>query len=122
MALRYIVYRVILDILVHVIDRFELTGKGGAGKDGGGKGGASKGGASKGGASKSLVVKDAVRRPKDEVTEEFPPTYLVLRFTPGLDLQAVRWLAQKICGRREDGGGELLLRKQPGTTPSEVGA
>lgn len=44
----------------------------------------------------------------------------MLRFAPGLEPQALRWLVDKIRGRREAGGGELLLRQQPGTTPHEV--
>ncbi|XP_065353093.1 anoctamin-10 isoform X3 [Cloeon dipterum] len=44
-----------------------------------------------------------------------PPktTYLVLRFAPGIDPQALQWLIRKIKTPREKGGGELLLKRQP---------
>ncbi|XP_059485668.1 anoctamin-10 isoform X2 [Neocloeon triangulifer] len=47
--------------------------------------------------------------------DAFPKTtYLVLRFAPGIDPKALQWLIKKIKGPREKGGGELLLRRQPG--------
>ncbi|KAF4525860.1 hypothetical protein B566_EDAN018219 [Ephemera danica] len=50
---------------------------------------------------------------------EFPTTYLVLRFVPGAQIRALRWLVDRIKARHDLGGAELLLRRQPGTSPSE---
>jgi hypothetical protein len=63
---------------------------------------------------------------KDSTTAErecaaFPTTtYLVLRFAPGVDPKALQWLIKKIKAPRQFGGGELLLRRQPGCSEKEV--
>ncbi|CAG7816666.1 unnamed protein product [Allacma fusca] len=43
----------------------------------------------------------------------FPPSYMVLRLSPTIQPAAVSWLAQKITGKKQDGGSELLLRCEP---------
>lgn len=43
----------------------------------------------------------------------FPPTYLVLAFARHVKPEALRWLVDKIRGKRRDGGAELFVRRQP---------
>lgn len=60
-----------------------------------------------------------------EETTEFdetvlPQTYIVLQIDPEVPTNTVSWLVDKIRGYRRDGGGELVLMKQPGS-PEDVG-
>ncbi|XP_046394474.1 anoctamin-10 [Ischnura elegans] len=43
----------------------------------------------------------------------FPQTYLVLKFSRKASSQCIEWLAKKIQGPRDEGGAELLVRRQP---------
>ena len=43
----------------------------------------------------------------------FPRTYLVIRLAPNIQPAAVTWLVQKITGKKQDGGAELLVRCEP---------
>lgn len=49
-----------------------------------------------------------------------PPTYIVLQIGPEVPQNTISWLVDKIRGHRRDGGGELILMKQPGL-PEDVG-
>lgn len=49
-----------------------------------------------------------------------PPTYIVLQISQKVPKETLTWLVNKIRGRRRDGGGELILMKQPGP-PEDVG-
>ncbi|PNF39603.1 Anoctamin-10 [Cryptotermes secundus] len=49
----------------------------------------------------------------EETTAVFPPTYIVIQFSRHIRTTALVWLVDKICGKRLDGGAELLVRKQP---------
>jgi anoctamin-10 len=49
----------------------------------------------------------------EEATAVFPPTYIVIQFSRHIRTTALLWLVDKICGKRLDGGAELLVRKQP---------
>lgn len=49
----------------------------------------------------------------EETTAVFPPTYIVIQFSRHMRTTALVWLVDKICGKRLDGGAELLVRKQP---------
>ncbi|KAJ9594502.1 hypothetical protein L9F63_014114, partial [Diploptera punctata] len=49
----------------------------------------------------------------EETTATFPPTYIVLQFSKSIRNPALVWLVDKICGKRRDGGSELLVRRQP---------
>lgn len=48
----------------------------------------------------------------DEATV-LPQTYLVLQLNPETPSSALKWLVDKVRGRRRDGGAELVLLKQP---------
>lgn len=50
---------------------------------------------------------------------DFPPTYIVLQFTTNIHAEAVQWVVDKVKKDREDGGAELIVRKQP-NIPGEV--
>jgi anoctamin-10 len=49
----------------------------------------------------------------EETAAVFPPTYIVIQFSKHIRTTALVWLVDKICGKRLDGGAELLVRKQP---------
>jgi anoctamin-10 len=49
----------------------------------------------------------------EETAAVFPPTYIVIQFSRYIQTAALVWLVDKICGKRLDGGAELLVRKQP---------
>jgi anoctamin-10 len=49
----------------------------------------------------------------EETAVAFPPTYIVVQFSRHIQTAALAWLLDKICGKRLDGGAELLVRKQP---------
>jgi hypothetical protein len=49
----------------------------------------------------------------EETTAVFPPTYIVVQFSRHVRTKALMWLVDKICGKRLDGGAELLVRRQP---------
>jgi hypothetical protein len=49
----------------------------------------------------------------EETAAVFPPTYIVIQFSRHIRTTALVWLVDKICGKRLDGGAELLVRKQP---------
>jgi len=44
----------------------------------------------------------------------------VLKFAPGLDPKALQWLIKKIKAPKDAGGGDLLLRRQPGCDDKQV--
>ncbi|XP_071452866.1 anoctamin-10 [Hetaerina americana] len=48
----------------------------------------------------------------DEV-HTFPHTYVVLKFSRKASTECIEWLAKKIQGPRDEGGAELLVRRQP---------
>lgn len=54
----------------------------------------------------------------DEITN-LPQTYIVMQLDPETPATALKWLVDKIRGRRRDGGAELVLFKQP-TQENEV--
>nr|CAH7756325.1 unnamed protein product [Callosobruchus chinensis] len=58
--------------------------------------------------------------PKDEGTDSedttLPPTYLVVQLTSKIHEETLRWLIDKLRGRKSDGGGELVVMKQPVNT------
>lgn len=62
--------------------------------------------------------------PVEEPTEfdetVLPPTYLVLQIAPNVPRNTLLWLVDKIRGPRRDGGGGLILMRQPGS-PEDVG-
>ncbi|XP_054284644.1 anoctamin-10 isoform X2 [Macrosteles quadrilineatus] len=68
-------------------------------------------------------MSDGVRQrfTKDDTKNqaEFPPTYIVLQFSPDIHTEAVQWIVDKIKKDRKDGGAELLVRKQP-NVPGEL--
>lgn len=67
----------------------------------------------------SAEIKDGTAAEKE--CAAFPTTtYLVLRFAPGVDPKALQWLIKKIKAPRQFGGGDLLLRRQPGCTEKQV--
>lgn len=45
-----------------------------------------------------------------------PPTYLVLQISKNVPKSTLTWLIDKIRGQRRDGGGELIVMRQPGST------
>jgi anoctamin-10 len=49
----------------------------------------------------------------EETAAVFPPTYIVIQFSRHIQIAALVWLVDRICGKRLDGGAELLVRKQP---------
>jgi anoctamin-10 len=49
----------------------------------------------------------------EETAAVFPPTYIVIQFSRQIKTAALVWLVHKICGKRRDGGAELLVRRQP---------
>jgi anoctamin-10 len=49
----------------------------------------------------------------EEAAAVFPPTYIVVRFSRHIKTATLMWLVDKICGKRLDGGAELLVRRQP---------
>jgi hypothetical protein len=49
----------------------------------------------------------------EETAAVFPPTYVVVQFSRHIKRAALVWLVDKICGKRLDGGAELLIRRQP---------
>jgi anoctamin-10 len=49
----------------------------------------------------------------EETAAVFPPTYIVVQFSRHIKTSALVWLVNKIRKKRSDGGGELLVRRQP---------
>lgn len=49
----------------------------------------------------------------DEIA--LPSTYIVMQLDPDIPKTTLNWLIDKIRGRRRDGGGELILLRQPGS-------
>lgn len=49
----------------------------------------------------------------DDVHSYIPRTYIVLTLSEEINGTALKWLIEKIRGKRRDGGAELLLFKQP---------
>lgn len=57
----------------------------------------------------------------DEINDlhTLPPTYIVLHIRPKVHETTIKWLVEKIRGKRRDGGAELIIMRQP-YKPDEV--
>ncbi|KAJ8969671.1 hypothetical protein NQ317_002698 [Molorchus minor] len=53
----------------------------------------------------------AEESPEEETV--LPPTYIVLQVASNVPENTLKWLIDKIRGRKRDGGGELVVMKQP---------
>lgn len=49
----------------------------------------------------------------DEGLKSFPQTYIIIKFSAKANEKAIAWFISKIRGKRQDGGAELLIRRQP---------
>lgn len=49
----------------------------------------------------------------EDIPSHIPETYMVLMLSPEINGTALKWLTEKIRGKRRDGGAELVLFKQP---------
>lgn len=49
----------------------------------------------------------------DESVHLFPQTYIVIKFAPKVKEKTLAWFIRKIRGERQNGGAELLVRRQP---------
>lgn len=45
--------------------------------------------------------------------KNLPPTYIVIQLASNIPLNTLRWLIEKIRGKKRDGAGELIVMKQP---------
>lgn len=61
--------------------------------------------------SQRLAIADTMDEMGDEQT--LPPTYIVLQINGKTQENTVRWLVEKIRGKRRDGGAELIVMRQP---------
>lgn len=52
----------------------------------------------------------------DSHKDDFPHTYIVMQFVNNIHIEVVQWTLCKIQGQRNEGGAELLVRKQPSLT------
>ncbi|XP_072377103.1 anoctamin-10 isoform X1 [Diabrotica undecimpunctata] len=49
-----------------------------------------------------------------EIDEKYlPPTYLVIQLSADIPVNTLTWLIEKLRGKKRDGGGELIVIKQP---------
>lgn len=51
---------------------------------------------------------------EDEDSTAFE-TYLVIKFANNVNSKSLGWIVDKICGKKNHGGAELLIRKEPNT-------
>lgn len=51
--------------------------------------------------------------------KNLPPTYIVIQLASNIPLNTLRWLIEKIRGKKRDGAGELIVMKQP-VNPEDV--
>lgn len=49
----------------------------------------------------------------DESPKVFPQSYIIIKFAPKTKDKTLAWFIRKIKGKRQDGGAELLVRRQP---------
>ncbi|XP_077290700.1 abnormal X segregation isoform X2 [Arctopsyche grandis] len=49
----------------------------------------------------------------DESVCVFPQTYIVIKFAPKVKEKTLAWFISKVRGERQNGGAELLVRRQP---------
>ncbi|XP_055642087.1 anoctamin-10 isoform X2 [Toxorhynchites rutilus septentrionalis] len=48
-----------------------------------------------------------------EDAEKFGESFMVLEFSESADSETIQWIVDKIRGKKNDGGAELLVRKEP---------
>ncbi|KAK6622610.1 hypothetical protein RUM43_008452 [Polyplax serrata] len=48
-----------------------------------------------------------------DTPSNFPPTYLVVRFSRDVNVKCLLWFINKIRGKKKNGGAELLVKRQP---------
>lgn len=63
-----------------------------------------------------LEVGDEMEEPTDFDETVLPPTYLVLQIAKNVPVNTLTWVIDKIRGPRRDGGGGLILMRQPGSS------
>ncbi|KAJ8921105.1 hypothetical protein NQ315_015903 [Exocentrus adspersus] len=60
-----------------------------------------------------LEAANAIDDHSDAEEATLPPTYIVLQVSPAVPEITLKWLIEKINGNKRDGGGELVVMKQP---------
>lgn len=62
---------------------------------------------------------DAGEESSDAEETVLPPTYIVVQISSDIPEKTLTWVIDKIRGRKRDGGGELIVMKQP-CNPEDV--
>lgn len=71
----------------------------------------------------SLLTKRRVNfdeKSDDELEASTFETYLVIEFADNVSSKSLHWIVDKIRGKKNHGGAELLLRKEPNSEYVEV--
>ncbi|CAG9854829.1 unnamed protein product [Phyllotreta striolata] len=64
--------------------------------------------------NRKIVVTDVADEDSCDIDDtNLPPTYLVIQLSSTIPLNTLRWFVEKIRGKKRDGGGELIVMKQP---------
>ncbi|XP_071053046.1 anoctamin-10 isoform X1 [Onthophagus taurus] len=70
---------------------------------------------------RGVMTKQEIHMDIPEVSEEIlsedpsvlPQTYIVIQLNPEISAKTLQWIIEKIKGRRRNGGGELIVFRQP---------